>query len=191
MPTQPVLERLEINLRNFGEEIASDVTPSSEASSLPTPDTEPSNLSDVEIQPHPHSWQSLDFGESRIEPPGAPLLKDYDSFTEGSARGSFESLASWGEQDLNDSVYTVTSAPKPTSTNDTSSYIEEWREQVSSTATAVPHTPSKRPRSPSVGEERRIRPRAGSLSQSQSPWDVYSQQEIEMDDEHPSADPPD
>ncbi|PFH49331.1 hypothetical protein AMATHDRAFT_4980 [Amanita thiersii Skay4041] len=176
------LDRLRnLPLRGFAE--IDDDTPSSGTASLPTPqldtnELEPSNIALVNSTP----IASIDPANNMIQTPGAPLLKDYDSFTDGSRAGSFEFLSSASGElfctfdPVNSRVMGEASNEDGLTTNDVrhlddcdpSMYIEEWREGVSWSA-STDHsisstTTAKRARSPTPEVVRRIRPRAQSLS---------------------------
>ena len=124
-----------------------------------------------------------------LQPPGAPLLKDYDSFTEGSRAGSFEFLSS-ASGDLCYPIHASTAGMmgEPSHSvgltvndvthlgdGDASMSIEEWRVNVALDTprdeidSSMPSsTTAKRPRSPTPEVVRRIRPRALSLSSASS-----------------------
>lgn len=124
-----------------------------------------------------------------LQPPGAPLLKDYDSFTEGSRAGSFEFLSS-ASGDLCYPIHASTAGMmgEPSHSvgltvddvthlgdGDASMSIEEWRVNVAlgtprdGIDSSIPSsTTAKRPRSPTPEVVRRIRPRALSLSSASS-----------------------
>lgn len=185
------LERLrDLPLRGF-DEIDED-TPSSGTASLPTP-----LLNAEELHANPVTLLNatpLAAQEPAVElvrPPGAPLLKDYDSFTEGSRAGSFDFLSS-ASGDLCYPLNTTHTEMMGESSNtvgltisdithldddddDASMSIEQWRANVASDApsyeSSLPlpsSTPAKRPRSPTPEGVRRIRPRARSLSSTSS-----------------------
>ena len=123
-----------------------------------------------------------------VRPPGAPLLKDYDSFTDGSRAGSFDFLSSASGDlfcPINTADTEMIGEPSNSSLTvddvthlndgDTSMSIEEWRANVSFDApsdeinSSLPlSSTTKRPRSPTPDVVRRIRPRARSISSASS-----------------------
>ncbi|KAF8635406.1 hypothetical protein AX15_000404 [Amanita polypyramis BW_CC] len=186
-----VQERLgrlqDLPLRGF-DEVYED-TPSSGTASLPTPqldaqefrNNEVALINAIPLVPQEPAVQV-------VQPPGAPLLKDYDSFTEGSRAGSFDFLSS-ASGDLCYPVNTVDAEMTGESSDssltvayvthlddgDSSMSIEEWRVNVSVNVpseeinSSLPlSSATKRPRSPTPDAVRRIRPRARSLSSTSS-----------------------
>ena len=124
-----------------------------------------------------------------LQAPGAPLLKDFDSFTEGSRAGSFDFLSSASGDlcyPINASATEMMGEPSNSvgftvddlthlGDDDTCVSIEEWRvnvaldtpsDQIGSSVSSS--TTAKRPRSPTPEVVRRIRPRARSLSSASS-----------------------
>ncbi|KAF8348555.1 hypothetical protein F5887DRAFT_590712 [Amanita rubescens] len=177
------LERLrELPLRGFDE--IDDDTPSSGTASLPTPQLNAEELHTNQVtllNTTPLAPQEPEVGV--LQAPGAPLLKDYDSFTEGSRAGSFEFLSS-ASGDLFYPIITSTTEMMGGPSNsvgftvddlthlgddDTCMSIEEWRANVAQDSSSIPSsTTAKRPRSPTPEVVRRIRPRARSLSSASS-----------------------
>ncbi|KAM6503311.1 hypothetical protein JOM56_000254 [Amanita muscaria] len=194
-----VSERLDalrdIPLRGFDE--IDDITPSSGTASLPTPLINPDSLhhNDLALGDTSPLAAQGHAEEPIVRPPPAPLLKDHDSFTEGSRAGSFDFLSaasgdlcypidvdidvigepsnSVGLSEVGLTVGDVTQL----NDGDASMSIEEWRANISSDTLndsdeespcfQVPGT-AKRPRSPTPEVVRRIRPRSYSLSSASS-----------------------
>lgn len=74
--------------------------------------------------------------------PKAPLLKDYDSFTEGTGKGSFESLLEDYPREQGDLFYHPNSLELlPPSEPAIPLSIESWREQVSGHLLETDHDP--------------------------------------------------
>ncbi|KAF7295373.1 hypothetical protein MIND_01076800 [Mycena indigotica] len=121
----------EISLKDFPPMAG---TPTSATMSLPTPECQPVTL------PHDSTMQNppdrpvayfIDNGDAAIVVPGAPLMKDYDSFTEGSKEGSFASLPAADVNEFGDPIYPI-SAPTLAALphyNSTTA-IHAWRLQV-------------------------------------------------------------
>ncbi|KAF8656470.1 hypothetical protein AX16_002521 [Volvariella volvacea WC 439] len=125
------LERLDgLNLLNFQTD--PDATPSSQNTSLPTPQSDDMHLNTepgIRANPtHQAPWPQMQ--SSPILPP-PPVIKDYDSFSQGSAEGSFADIPpatcnEFGEpiQPLDISfmqAYNEQAMVNP------SAYIEQWR----------------------------------------------------------------
>ena len=176
-----VLDRLEeLSIINIDSE--EDESPSFGTASLPTP--EPPR---VDFRMIGKQWpQCQDFelwieGEEqggsldKLQVPGAPMMKDLDSFTDGTGCGSFDGLPVTATNDLGGLIYpatdeTITLLPPADSRHE---YIMEWLTGVEEPVV----TPSKRRREPSPEDEdlhcpRRTRPRirAQSLPPDFRPW---------------------
>ncbi|KAJ6624161.1 hypothetical protein B0H10DRAFT_2007373 [Mycena sp. CBHHK59/15] len=115
-----------------------------------------------------------------ITVPGAPLMKDYDSFTEGTAKGSFYSIPAASTDEYGDLIHPInalTLAALPL--HDIVLSLEQWRQDVDDHLGAVEYTSvpdshgsttptnAKRPRprssaSSDKGESRNCRARAES-----------------------------
>lgn len=108
--------------------------------------------------------------------PGAPRMKDFDSFTEGTAKGSFDSIPAASTDEHGESVAPInTLSLSLLPPHDTSLSIEMWRAEVHSSGDATstdnqeviqasgPSTQVKRPRSTAASSDnggRRIRARS-------------------------------
>lgn len=165
-----VLDKLE-ELSIINIDVAQGDSPSSATTSLlPTPPV-PHVVFSGSMHYHPtvHIWQHHaieDMGP--IQPPGAPLMKDLDSFTDGSGTGTFDELPPLGMNESGDYIHPaneITLSLLPT-TESLSDFIEKWRADVLEDTSL----PVKRRRSPSPEVERppakRTRPprfRAASL----------------------------
>ncbi|KAF8633147.1 hypothetical protein AX17_004648 [Amanita inopinata Kibby_2008] len=187
------LDRLHIPLRGFNE--IDEDTPSSGTASLPTPllGAEVLHTNDVAlVNATPLGPQGATV--SIIRPPAAPLLKDYDSFTEGSRAGSFDFLSSTSGElfcqldtigtdmigESSNSVGLTVDDVNHLDDGGTSMSIEKWRANVSLNASSSlddsalpPPAAAKRPRSPTPDVVRRIRPRAQSLSSTSSAANAF------------------
>ncbi|KAF5313444.1 hypothetical protein D9611_008654 [Ephemerocybe angulata] len=175
--SQIVLGRLEeLSIKNLDCEDVDD-SPSYGSASLPTPEAPRADFTlPMTAMPSPYDapggkGRYEKDGEDYILPPGAPLMKDMDSFSEGSACGSFEDLPTAGTNELGDIIHSVTPSsisqlPPPDSLR---ALILKWQENVRDDCDvdrSAP-VPTKRHRSPSPDEERymrRIRPRIRAIS---------------------------
>ncbi|KAJ8693421.1 hypothetical protein PTI98_008413 [Pleurotus ostreatus] len=122
-----ILEPLGLPLRGFQ---TNDATPTTAPTSLPTPSSK--RLQHVHVFPD-QQWLLPSDAEHVVEAPGAPLMRDYDSFTEGTAKGSFDSIPieatdQYGEQLLVLDHETVGTLPIDIGARST---IERWRDVVS------------------------------------------------------------
>ncbi|KAK2461191.1 hypothetical protein APHAL10511_006718 [Amanita phalloides] len=186
---QERLERLRnLPLRGFNE--IDEDTPSSGTASLPTPLLDTGQLPNPVALANATPLAPQEPAVGLVQPPGAPLLKDHDSFSDGSRAGSFGFLSS-ASGDLCYPINTMTTEVMGESSNstgltvgdvthlddsDASMSIEEWRANVALDASAqsnslLPSSSSsttKRRRSPTPEVVRRIRPRARSLSSASS-----------------------
>lgn len=163
-------------------------TPSTGVTSLPTPHAEPPLLEVLETHhavPESNSMLQIVFDEAPI--PGAPRLRDLDSFTEGTAKGSFDSIPAASANEYGEPIPPITTLSLSLlPPQNTSLSIEMWRkavhsytpsesfDEVASIGTHDQHDsspPNKRPRSLAADDEnRRIRRRAQSdVSCSSSP----------------------
>ncbi|KAG7094852.1 hypothetical protein E1B28_005660 [Marasmius oreades] len=176
-----LLDALEdLPLKGFQE---IDATPSTGITSLPTPKAGPPHLNLTEVvEP---SSQLPQLTDSMLyvkfpEPPGAPLIKDLDSFTEGTGKGSFDSIPAastdqYGGPLPQINILSLSLLPP----HNTSMSIELWREEVYLYSPTAPQPfpseehpfdarpssspPNKRPRSLASDDEvRRIRRRSHS-----------------------------
>lgn len=155
------------SLRGFQE---IDMTPTSVVTSLPTPHEEHASFNEIQVPPDtPTTMVSvLGLQETQIEAPPAPLLKDLDSFTEGTAIGSFDSIPAGPTNELGDTIAPINAVSLSLlPPQDTSLSIELWRavvysceqpqsesEFVDSVETAgQPMMVSKRPRSNAQDED--------------------------------------
>ncbi|KAF9269366.1 hypothetical protein L218DRAFT_993426 [Marasmius fiardii PR-910] len=176
-----LLDALEdLPLKGFQE---LDATPSTGITSLPTPIAEPPHLNLTGIVEPPSQIPQLTDSMLYVKfpgPPGAPLIKDLDSFTEGTGKGSFDSIPAASTDEYGGplpQINTLSLSLLPP--HDTSLSIEIWREEVyfHSPTAPVPFPseeqagdsrsstspPNKRPRSLASDDEvRRIRRRAHS-----------------------------
>ncbi|KAF8888581.1 hypothetical protein BD779DRAFT_1672253 [Infundibulicybe gibba] len=168
-----MLDRLvEIPLKGFTE---LDETPTSGTASLPTPQTDHVSFDGLQPPPEPMIalWPySSDRDDSLVVPP-APMMKDYDSFTDGTGRGSFDSIPAGSTDEFGDPIYPINLLSlELLPPVDTSSSIEQWRNHVSintSTQSSSDLTSgNKHPRSPTSEDGRRTRARAYSLSSASS-----------------------
>lgn len=178
-----ILEPLGLPLRGFQ---TNDATPTTAPTSLPTPSSK--RLQHVHVFPD-QQWLLPPDAERVVEAPGAPLMRDYDSFTEGTAKGSFDSIPieatdQYGEQLLVLDHETVGTLPIDIGARST---IERWRDVVSQSMDDPPAqhhmppsavigfddedflvTPTKRPHSiTSEDGMRRTRHRRHSMTASQ------------------------
>ncbi|KAF4564849.1 hypothetical protein EYR40_011022 [Pleurotus pulmonarius] len=136
-----ILEPLGLPLRGFQ---TNDATPTTAPTSLPTPSTK--RLQHVHVFPD-QQWVLPSDDEPAVEAPGAPLMRDYDTFTEGTAKGSFDSIPiestdQYGEQLLVLDHETVGTLPIDIGARST---IERWRDVVSQSMDDPPaqhHMPS-------------------------------------------------
>ncbi|KAF6746027.1 hypothetical protein DFP72DRAFT_1076806 [Ephemerocybe angulata] len=162
--SQIVLGRLE-ELSNKEPGLRGHDSPSYGSASLPTPEAPRADFTlPMTAMPSPYDapggkGRYEEDGEDYILPPGAPLMKDMDSFTEGSTN------------ELGDIIHSVTPSsisqlPPPDSLR---ALILKWQENVRDDCDvdrSAP-VPTKRHRSPSPDEERyvrRIRPRIRAIS---------------------------
>ncbi|KAJ6486916.1 hypothetical protein C8R45DRAFT_996435 [Mycena sanguinolenta] len=130
-----MLERLnDIPLKGFPE---MEETPSSATMSLPTPEAQDVALPPVDTvqalggsQTVPVSY--LFAGDDGIlVPPAAPRMKDYDTFTEGTAEGSFNSIPAAETNELGEPIYPISArALAALPLNDATVSIEQWRQGV-------------------------------------------------------------
>ncbi|KAF7322628.1 hypothetical protein HMN09_00041300 [Mycena chlorophos] len=185
--TATILDRLEeISLKGFP--IVG--TPTSATMSLPTPECQPIALpNDATMQNPPDLPVSyfIATDDAAIVVPGAPLMKELDSFTEGSREGSFASLPPAEVNEWGAPIYPISEgALAALPLYNSNQAIHEWRLDVpslvfrdaettvvtpsssSSSTTEVTPTNAKRPRPRSSssddeadGDRRNRRPRAG------------------------------
>ncbi|KAJ7074305.1 hypothetical protein C8F01DRAFT_17384 [Mycena amicta] len=130
-PTMPLLDGLdELSLKGFP---AMAETPTSATMSLPTPDCEPVALPhDTTMQNPPDLPVSYFIAtDEAIVVPGAPRMKDYDSFTEGSKEGSFASLPAAEVNEYGAPIYPI-SAPALAALphHNSTLAIHQWRLDV-------------------------------------------------------------
>jgi hypothetical protein len=88
---------------------------------------------------------------------GAPKLKDYDTFTEGTAKGSFDSVSAASHNEYGEQVYSInTLSLALLPEQDCALSIEHWREDVHFHHTPanvpVPRTPNSTPRVGLLGD---------------------------------------
>ncbi|KAJ6463850.1 hypothetical protein C8R47DRAFT_77781 [Mycena vitilis] len=125
-----MLDKLhDIPLKGFPE---MEGTPTSATMSLPTPECQHVPLPPLDSlqvpQPDPTSYLFRS-DEQSIVMPGAPRMKDYDSFTDGSAVGSFDSIPNeHGEPIYRISEDALAFAALPL--HDAVLFIEQWRQDV-------------------------------------------------------------
>ncbi|KAF7311505.1 hypothetical protein MKEN_01052800 [Mycena kentingensis (nom. inval.)] len=136
-PPTPMLDHLdsldEIPLKGFPEMAAS---PSSATMTLPTPEIEQLALPDSSDMPMSYFKTFSD----DLVVPGAPHLKDLDSFSLGSKEGSFASLPAAEVNELGYPVYPI-SAPALavlSEPRDAMHAIEQWRYDVHDSHTPQP-----------------------------------------------------
>lgn len=107
-------------------------------------------------------WYAEEEKEDMV-PPGAPRIKDLDSFTEGTGCGSFEDLPMTGNADYDYADHVTPMAISRLPPPDTLKVsIEKWKASIADSS-----VPLKRRRSPSPEGERfvrRIRPRTRAVS---------------------------
>ncbi|KAJ6561003.1 hypothetical protein B0H10DRAFT_2118174 [Mycena sp. CBHHK59/15] len=83
-------------------------TPTSATTSLPTPTATTSHCHSMASRRHRKRRQYLFQGtDGIITVPGAPLMKDYDSFTEGTAKGSFYSIPAASTDEYGDLIHPI------------------------------------------------------------------------------------
>ncbi|KAJ7172228.1 hypothetical protein C8R46DRAFT_1258430, partial [Mycena filopes] len=71
------------------------------------------------------------FPDAPMVVPGAPRMKDYDSFTEGSAVGSFDSIAAAETNEFGEPIYPISAlALASLPHHDPADCIEQWRQGV-------------------------------------------------------------
>ncbi|KAF9446694.1 hypothetical protein P691DRAFT_783416 [Macrolepiota fuliginosa MF-IS2] len=172
-PTTPTTDRQkleplqELKLKGFG---SCQDTPTSKTASLPTPSGASVPLADsadmVNAQPLGENLDDWNDQYSRFDhiATRAPLLKDLDSFTEGSDDGSFDSIPAAETDQHGNPIYSLSEAyvQRVPPRYDTTAHILDWlRAQAESTPIldipdlAIPTL--KRPRSMSEYEEYRPR----------------------------------
>ncbi|CAK5277605.1 unnamed protein product, partial [Mycena citricolor] len=115
-----MLEQLDLSLKGFADV---EVSPTSATMSLPTPPAGRLPSLANEAPNVPFAFPD----DSDIVVPGAPLVKDMDSFTEGTAPGDFEFLGDEPEVQLPLNAPSLDTLPPP---SDTASAIERWRWDV-------------------------------------------------------------
>ncbi|EDR08244.1 uncharacterized protein LACBIDRAFT_297711 [Laccaria bicolor S238N-H82] len=165
---QEMLDRLEdLSIKGFLE---ADDSPSSGTASLPTPESgHAAFVPPITVEEHSFDPQVLWYedDDQQIKAPGAPLMKDLDSFTEGTGQGSFDSIPAASTDEHGQPIFVPHSfllALLPPSDTLVET-IETWRENVLDDTSR----PIKRRRSRSFGRdsnsgpERRIRRRTQSL----------------------------
>ncbi|KAJ7598767.1 hypothetical protein C8J56DRAFT_1039644 [Mycena floridula] len=138
-----MLDKLhEIPLRGFQE---IDVTPTSMVTSLPTPNEEHTVHPGVQLPPDTPSSYLSTFDFEIHPPPMAPRIKDLDSFTEGTAVGSFESIAAGSTDEFGHPIVPINSLSLSLlPPQDTALSIEMWRTEVHSYS-EEPHPPTPSP----------------------------------------------
>ncbi|KAJ7632850.1 hypothetical protein FB45DRAFT_517148 [Roridomyces roridus] len=110
-------------------------SPTSATMSLPTPPCAhvPLPRESMEVPPNmPISYLFPNANDDAgIICPDAPRMKDYDSFTEGSAKGSFDSIPAAETNEFGEPVYPI-SAPALAAlpTHNAALSIEQWRQDV-------------------------------------------------------------
>ncbi|KAJ7087790.1 hypothetical protein C8R44DRAFT_549307, partial [Mycena epipterygia] len=147
-----MLDRLnEIPLKGFPE---MEETPTSATMSLPTPqcDRVPLPLDGMEVPPKSvqlclfvvlspnkqrtaHRSMPVSYlfpsDDAGIVVPNAPRMKDYDSFTEGTAKGSFDSIPAGDTNEFGEPVYPINDrALLELPQHDLTLSIEQWRQDV-------------------------------------------------------------
>jgi len=133
-----MLEKLDgLDLRSFPIEF--DESPTTAVSTLPRLTTPlPPAEDTTRIEFHTSDWNAE---RDAIQPPEAPVMKDLDSFTEGTGKGSFDSILDEAAGDEGDLVY------HPDDANllalglldpSVSHSIEMWREEVSGHSVGAP-----------------------------------------------------
>ncbi|KAJ7156976.1 hypothetical protein C8R43DRAFT_411073 [Mycena crocata] len=148
-----MLDRLnEIPLKGFAE---MEETPTSATMSLPTPpcDHVPLPLDSMEVPPNLPVSYLFPSDDAGIVVPNAPRMKDYDSFTEGTAKGSFDSIPAADTDQFGETIYPINDgALAGLPLHDTTEFIEAWRRGVDEQwahgiVDAVPTAPLAIPRS--------------------------------------------
>ncbi|KAF7349270.1 hypothetical protein MSAN_01716500 [Mycena sanguinolenta] len=132
-----MLERLnDIPLKGFQE---MEETPSSATMSLPTPEAQhdvplpPVDTLEALGVPQTDPVSYLFAGDDGIVvPPAAPRMKDYDTFTEGTAEGSFNSIPAAETNELGEPIYPISARalaalPSMTPLFPSSSGARVWR----------------------------------------------------------------
>ncbi|KAJ7047066.1 hypothetical protein C8F04DRAFT_913034, partial [Mycena alexandri] len=125
-----MLDRLnDIPLKGFPE---MEETPTSATMSLPTPEYQHVPLPPVEVPASTMPVVSYLFPDTTpMNVPAAPRMKDYDSFTEGSAVGSFDFLPAADTNEFGEPIYPISAdflAAIPH--HDAAASIEQWRQAV-------------------------------------------------------------
>ncbi|KAF9010129.1 hypothetical protein BDQ17DRAFT_1001379 [Cyathus striatus] len=171
-----ILERLE-GLPPLASFIEDEQTPSLGTASLPTP---PNNSTFAYHIPYSYirndGWYCTALNEeggveerealtTPLQAPGAPLMKDLDSFTEGTGHGSFDSIPAADTNQHGEPILTVDSLSLSLlpPQDELPNIVENWRVQVSASLSPVVRGVVKRRRSPTPDSSRRIRPRSWSL----------------------------
>lgn len=144
-PTTPTphrhnLEPLqELRLESFS---SCNNTPSSKTASLPTPGGpsvplansavfEDTPLGEVPMDAQSSEWGLLDY-DPRIAVPNAPLIKDLDSFTEGTGAGSFDSIPAADTDEHGNPLPPLSQAClSMVSTHCKDDYVLRWLEDIS------------------------------------------------------------
>ncbi|KAJ7685419.1 hypothetical protein DFH06DRAFT_965038, partial [Mycena polygramma] len=129
-----MLDKLhDIPLKGFPE---MEGTPTSATMSLPTPECQHVPLPPLDSlqvpQPEPVSYLFRS-DETSIVMPGAPRMKDYDTFTDGSAVGSFDSIPNAETNELGEPIYSISEdalALAALPLHDAVRFIEQWRQDV-------------------------------------------------------------
>ncbi|KAJ7272042.1 hypothetical protein B0H12DRAFT_675720 [Mycena haematopus] len=130
-----MLERLnEIPLKGFPE---MEETPTSATMSLPTPEGQHVPLPPLDpmepLEPPsmPVSYLFAADAAGILIPPAAPRMKDYDTFTEGTAEGSFNSIPAAETNEHGEPIYPISArALAALPLNDPTVFIEQWRQGV-------------------------------------------------------------
>ncbi|KAH9478496.1 hypothetical protein JR316_0008951 [Psilocybe cubensis] len=142
-------------------------TPSSTNASLPTPPALKSSHIYLASPERPYVGHSTWYPEERTIPPNAPLMKDLDSFTEGTGQGSFDfPLASGPDEpprlplifhptenfvaagDISPTIPSPLALDLLPSPSDPTDAVLAWRESVSATSEEFPPTSSDSPSPP-------------------------------------------
>ncbi|KAJ7510120.1 hypothetical protein B0H11DRAFT_1177355, partial [Mycena galericulata] len=126
-----MLDRLsELPLKGFPE---MEETPTSATMSLPTPPcaSVPLPRDTMEVPPNMPVSYLFPSDDAGIVVPNAPRMKDYDSFTEGSAKGSFDSIPAAETNEFGEPVYPISAlALASLPLHDATLSIEQWRQDV-------------------------------------------------------------
>jgi len=163
-PDEAVLDKLE-ELSIIGIDESRRDSPASAATSLlPTPPVPHAPFNAQPYKGHVQIWSDFEVDDEPMPVPGAPLLKDMDSFSQGSAAGDFDDLPEWKPDDEGGYEYPANEISLSLLPPVEPDWIDRWRAEVLEDT----FLPMKRRRSPSPEIERppakRTRPRIRATS---------------------------